>query len=66
MVESSTSTPYRQILLSFRFFIGNLVSGLHVLQHVVVESSADYRYVFKRIKVCHSFQSSLIGSNDLK
>lgn len=52
MVESSTSTPYQQIQLLFLFIFGNLASGLHALQHVVEESSADYQYVFKRIKVC--------------
>lgn len=51
MVESSTSTPYQQIRLSFLFFIGNWANGLHVLQHVVEENNADYQYALKRIKV---------------
>lgn len=52
MVALSTSTPYQRILLSFRFSIGNWVSGLLVRRHVVEENSADCRSAFKRTKVC--------------
>ncbi len=54
------STPCQRILHSFLFIIGNLVSGLHAQQRVVEESSVDYQYVFKRIKV----RATVYGPND--